>query len=127
MTRHLCATISSQELGPWKIECTIAPIVLAIVVMLLHAAWKPAHFRRLRNRAMAKGWCAMGCAFVCFALGLDERNDPIRAMHGGWHIFGSVAFFFFFDSVSPPPAALADAANSPASEHAADAPRRKSS
>jgi hypothetical protein len=91
-----------QELSPWNILCTVAPIALAFAALLASLVARPSHARRLCTGSMAKGWGALGVAAVCFASGLDERADPLRAMHGGWHIASSCAFYFFLDSVAPP-------------------------
>mmetsp|Transcript_148305 Transcript_148305/g.259197 ORF Transcript_148305/g.259197 Transcript_148305/m.259197 type:complete len:224 (-) Transcript_148305:230-901(-) len=85
-----------QERGPWDLENTIIPIVIAFSTLVGKYLW----LRRLppfvRQRPFHIGLVWLLLAVVAFSRGLDDSTDYLRFWHGLWHMFGAVAFHFFW-------------------------------
>ena len=101
-------TMWMQEMGPWNVWCAVGPIVCALLAALLpHVApGGLAQLRRQRLRSVLSsvdfvaGCAATAAAAVCFAVALEEQRDPLRLLHGCWHVFASAGFFFFLRAVA---------------------------
>mmetsp|Transcript_3377 Transcript_3377/g.9841 ORF Transcript_3377/g.9841 Transcript_3377/m.9841 type:complete len:248 (-) Transcript_3377:324-1067(-) len=90
----MAVTIFFQELGPWKLSCTVAPIGLSLMLLAWFLHHHPEHTARF-NGNMRNGLLSLVIAFFCFVLGLDESKDPWRLCHGCWHVFMGVALYHF--------------------------------
>jgi len=94
-----------QELNPWNVACTIAPVAGA----LAYAAWwlstrAPAgRGARFRSREFRYAAVAQVVAHVFFALGLDERRDVFRAWHGLWHLANAASATMYLVALDPLP------------------------
>jgi hypothetical protein len=92
-------TIFCMKIGPWNPICTIIPLALPLVVLVvkvLHKRQLPEAHRVQLGTALV----ALACAVVCFKKGLDDENDYLRLWHGFWHVFSSVFTFFAIKSNS---------------------------
>ena len=95
-----------QELNPWNVACTVAPIFGAYA----YGAWwlarraPPGHGGRFRTRTFASAAAANAVALCFFALGLDEKRDVFRAWHGLWHLANAAAAALFLVALDPLPA-----------------------
>jgi len=87
-----------QELGPWRLECTLIPIFCAFFLFVHYCRSNPKVWEELREDRSgsflrASQLLAIG---VCgFYFGLDEDNDYLRIAHGAWHLFTGLSFYFF--------------------------------
>ena len=87
-------TVAFQELGPWQLSCTPAPMAATALCFLCFLAAHPRHWRSY-NRNMRRGVACMAVALFFFVLGLDEGKDFLRLSHGAWHCFIGAATYHF--------------------------------
>lgn len=90
----MALTICFQELGPWKLSCTLAPMAVMLLCYIVYLASHPRHWRYY-NQNMKHGSLLMVLALFFFFWGLDERRDWLRLSHGAWHCFMGAATFYF--------------------------------
>ena len=81
-----------QTEHPWKLENTLVPVVLFLILLLLSVTLRgPGKYR---SSQLKRGGIFLLIAFYCFGKGLDDDNDYLRIFHGCWHMFGSIAIFY---------------------------------
>lgn len=108
--------VFSQVAYPWEIIYTITPIalfammpVVTFCLRYINATGPPlarlqaaASVYNMREAAIGLG--LLVAALFCFHLGLDEKNDPYRIFHGGWHAFGGFSALHLWRMVHKPTA-----------------------
>eukprot|EP00698_Gefionella_okellyi_P006237 TRINITY_DN15631_c0_g1_i1.p1 TRINITY_DN15631_c0_g1~~TRINITY_DN15631_c0_g1_i1.p1 ORF type:complete len:239 (-),score=16.80 TRINITY_DN15631_c0_g1_i1:235-951(-) len=90
----LVITLWCQEKGPWRLEFTLIPDMIALAILLgsyIIYRRKPEYDWKW----FVRGVVILSVAFVFFARGLDEDSDYLRLNHGLWHLLGIFAFFCF--------------------------------
>mmetsp|Transcript_98792 Transcript_98792/g.279271 ORF Transcript_98792/g.279271 Transcript_98792/m.279271 type:complete len:213 (+) Transcript_98792:98-736(+) len=93
--------VVAQLMSPWQVEYTVAPIVAALVyVMLSIAVARKAP--RVDGSAGLRALLTFFCAVTCFVKGLDEAHDTLRLWHGGWHLSVGAFSFYVLDASHPP-------------------------
>ena len=80
-------TFWCQEIGPWKIQYTILPVMLGLTILVARMAVAKL---RLKGRFLAIALTSLVPAAFCFYKGLDDERDYLRMWHGGWHVFGNI-------------------------------------
>jgi len=83
----LGSAIILQEKGPWKLEHTIFPILLGIVIGIITLIKRG--IPKYNKEALIKSILTMAVAFYFFFKGLDDANDYLRIYHSIWHFLGS--------------------------------------
>lgn len=98
----LVLTLWMQERGPWKLENTFIPILLAVPVGLFFL-WKTPHLYRPQYSFFyfSMGWIITVIGVYFFVIGLDDKNDYLRINHGLWHTFASLAAYCFINAKLP--------------------------
>lgn len=78
----------------WKIENTIYPIVICVVLMFLNNIYygNP----KFQQKPLAIGFAYLAVALVFFVLGLDDDNDYLRIYHSLWHYFIGISTFYLW-------------------------------
>ena len=93
-----CLTLFCQELGPWKIECTIIPILFCALCLLWNVCliWPQLERRSHFNHLWRRGFVLMALALIFFYRGLDEDNDYLRINHGLWHLCIGFSVYYYY-------------------------------
>lgn len=97
----LVVTLLFQELNPWHVACSVAPLVFAA---LFFSAWakRRASMRQVRRRReLALPLCVQLFSIACFVKGLDQKRDPARCWHFAWHLLNAVAASLFTAALAP--------------------------
>ncbi|CAK8990986.1 Aurora kinase B (Aurora 1) (Aurora- and IPL1-like midbody-associated protein 1) (AIM-1) (Aurora/IPL1-related kinase 2) (ARK-2) (Aurora-related kinase 2) (STK-1) (Serine/threonine-protein kinase 12) (Serine/threonine-protein kinase 5) (Serine/threonine-protein kinase aurora-B) [Durusdinium trenchii] len=106
-------TVLLQEIGPWKLECTLIPVLAAMLVAVVYLYHVPAMRASITTDAgghFTKALVLLSLGVLGFIKGLDQDSDTLRIAHGCWHLFTGLSFFFFSRGLSeasavPPPLA----------------------
>lgn len=95
-------TLIMQQKHPWDVRFTVAPIILFSIFPISKYC-----FVEQRLPVVNVRYLLTGIFFACFAipffiLGLNDREDPYRMYHGGWHFFMGIGSFFLWLMVKHP-------------------------
>jgi hypothetical protein len=101
LDRHLLyigmgLTLIFQTDAPWKIENTIVPIVIYLVLLVVATLISRP---RLNLAYFKPGITLLLMGGFCFAKGLDDKHDYLRLWHGCWHLLAGSSTFFILQSV----------------------------
>jgi len=91
-------TVVFQEIGPWQLECTLIPILVAtslFVVYLVHNPTIRAALGRNPEDAFRRAAIMLFFGVIGFIKGLNDATDWLRIAHGCWHFFTGLSFVFF--------------------------------
>jgi len=91
-----------QEKAPWNIWFTVAPIVAIALLWIAKRLVADGHFAKISHVELLRrgvAWQALGA--LCFVRALDDKNDPLRIFHGGWHLFSGIAAFYNWQILRP--------------------------
>jgi len=97
-------SIFCQEVGPWKIEFTIIPIIIpatALFIQWVFGSFAPTVPSAAENQGKKRTSTYVAFASIClipaiycFVKGLDDENDWIRIHHSLWHVFLNLTVSF---------------------------------
>jgi hypothetical protein len=91
----LMVVILLQEKSPWNLLFTILPIVVAGAIFVGSRFFLQAGIAQQYNQTYLKyALCLHWVGVVFFVRALDDKTDPYRIFHGGWHLFTGTAAYF---------------------------------
>ncbi|GBG23850.1 Hypothetical Protein FCC1311_000702 [Hondaea fermentalgiana] len=97
-TGFLLLTVLLQEIGPWRLECTLIPVLASSAVLAIYL-YKNQPIRASLSRnpegAFSRAFALLGLGVMGFVKGLDEDTDWLRIAHGCWHLFTGLSFYYF--------------------------------
>ena len=90
-----------QERGPWSIENTLIPVTASVGLVVWSLIAGPARRVVLGGARQNRAYLVAGVAFalasaIFFVLGLDDRADTYRLLHGAWHVLSGAGSFCLF-------------------------------
>lgn len=92
-----------QELNPWNVLCTAAPIALAFLYFFYWSRYRApfGHADRFKTKEFACAIVASTVGMVFFVFGLDEDRDAFRFFHGLWHLFNAASASLYLLALDP--------------------------
>ena len=94
-----------QELNPWNVGCTAAPVALAFAYYVFVWRRRAAPLRknddRFARRDFKLALAATAIGLACFVLGLDEDWDTCRVFHSLWHVANATAASLYVAALDP--------------------------
>lgn len=97
-------TLVMQQKHPWDVRFTITPVLLFGVFPVVKYCFMERRLPQVNIRYLLFGTFFCSFAIPFFFLGLNDREDPYRMFHGGWHFFMGIGAFFLWVMVKHPTA-----------------------
>ena len=96
-TIGLFIVLLMQAKHAWRLENTIIPILIFIVLFILKLIFIGKS--RFNRYYLTRGVGILLVAVYFFSKGLDEHSDYLRFYHGMWHCFVGFSSFFLWQSI----------------------------